>query len=110
MKFTLIKLKTLFIIPFLIYANGVSAKYGQKPEDQKIKLKQKNVTVKHVMEQISKETGLTFTYNPIEVPQDSELQFSTLEPTITEILELFNKKFHLEYSYSGQHIILKKKY
>lgn len=97
--------KLLLII--LIYVSGITLIYSQASILEKsVNIKVKNKSVTFVLEQISRQSGYFFTYNPNVISQNKKLTFSSQNKTIKDVLDFVLADTSLYYKIIEDHIVI----
>lgn len=98
----LLKTKLLVI---LIFAGCLQLHAGHA---QNMSLHAKNISLKEVFAKIKKQTGLVVFYNEALLPAKSSVSINVNNVSVTEVLDICLKDYHLTYSFVGNNIVLKR--
>ncbi|MBP1677423.1 MAG: susC1, partial [Bacteroidetes bacterium] len=91
-----------FITLLLIFPLGLYA------QSQKVKLSGSKITLKSAFEQIEKQTGLSIDYDSKTINLNDLVTTSAKEMPVGEAVELLLKGTNYAYSFSNNHIVVKK--
>jgi len=92
------------IILFILLTSSLSAQ--QPVLEQKLNLKFRNETLKKVLDSISSETGLFFSYNPQEINDSVRVTVIARDKPLSDILDNLSERLDFRYSVLEKQIIL----
>lgn len=77
--------------------------------DKKISIQIDNLSLKDALNEITKKSGISFSYNPKKIPLDQKITYQAKEKSIEEILNAICELAGLEYQHIENQIILQEK-
>ncbi len=101
-------IKTSLILIILLLELATPASFAQKGgSGERITITCHNGTLRHVLDQITKQTGFHFVYNPDLVDDLEKIDFKARNTPINSVLDQITDILALQYIKTENHIILK---
>ena len=100
--------KTLFITGLctvLIAGSGQSA-FAALPQEKKITLNVRNITVKDAIETVKKQSGYSFFIDTKEVQLHKQISVNLTGKSISEVLDIIFSEQPVKYEIKGRHVIV----
>ena len=91
---------------FLIQALWLGV-FAQNTGNKTITIRESRIKVKDLLQEITRQSGADFTFNPRVVELEKTISFSIDEGSLKEAMELFCEKLNLGFTQIGHQIILK---
>jgi hypothetical protein len=82
--------------------------YGQDRK-KNITINKSKISVEQLLKEITKQTGLNFSYSPNVIDTDQKISFHVKNASLDETLKLFSEKTFVDYSIVEGQIVLNKK-
>ncbi|RLC25282.1 MAG: hypothetical protein DRH21_04250 [Deltaproteobacteria bacterium] len=99
-------IKCLFISLFIF---SINTTFGQEYDaSKKITIQADNQSIDDVLSEITKQSGLNFSFNSKVFDANEKISFHVSDKTLKEILETLSKQLNLDYKIIEDQIILKK--
>lgn len=109
MKFSLKKF-TLFILFLWLYCHlPLQTSAQQKNPEQKISISATNEPVSQVLDRLSRNTGITFSYNPDHIDASRLITLNLKEKSLSEIISAILPPDKFGFRYSGNQVIVYRK-
>ncbi|MCB0841409.1 MAG: carboxypeptidase-like regulatory domain-containing protein, partial [Bacteroidetes bacterium] len=91
---------------FLIQALWLGV-FAQNTGNKTITIRESRIKVKDLLQEITRQSGADFTFNPRVVELEKTISFTIEEGSLKETMELFCEKLNLGFTQIGHQIILK---
>jgi len=92
------------MVSLMLWCPGVFAQ--KSPPDITINLDAKNLTLAELLETISKQSGIPFSYNPKKIPVDQKITYNAVNKSLSSILDDLSAQFGLRYALIENQIVL----
>lgn len=100
-----ISVKVIYVIAFTLFTT-LSYSYAQDLE-KKITLKVTDIPLCEVLDQITLQTGVLFSYNPRRIPSGTKVTLDVNGFPVSTVLNKLFTPLKITYTVSGHHVILK---